>query len=138
MCIRDSLGGTDAPRMPEDPQEDPVRYAQCMRLLWLAASMKSCDVIVTTLPTDDDNVALCELVSDMLPMLDRVHIHQRQPPQVFISLNDETRSLEGLNLDPCPTVMPASKALPYLVVEVLHPHSHWTGFKEDAEEDKAK
>ena len=40
-----------------------------MRLLWLASSMRSVDVVVSLLPTDDENIAICSLVNDMGPML---------------------------------------------------------------------
>ena len=50
-----------------------------MRLLWLATSMKSFDVLVALLPTDEQNLAICDLVADMLPLLHSVHKHQRQP-----------------------------------------------------------
>ena len=33
-----------------------------MRLLWLATSMKSFDVLVALLPTDEQNLAICDLV----------------------------------------------------------------------------
>ena len=36
--------------MPTTVEENPQQYAQYMRLLWLAASMKSFDVLVLLLP----------------------------------------------------------------------------------------
>ena len=60
-----------------------------MRLLWLATSMKSFDVLVALLPTDEQNLAICDLVADMLPLLHSVHKHQRQPPQVRLALSSE-------------------------------------------------
>ena len=51
--IKEMLTQPEAPPMPEDPEYAPERYAQCMRLLWLAASMKSFDVVVCLLPTDE-------------------------------------------------------------------------------------
>ena len=79
-----SIGGLlrapPEPAMPEDAEHNPERYAQCMRLLWLAASMKSFDVLVALLPTDQQNLEICRLVADMLPLLQSVHKHQRAPP----------------------------------------------------------
>ena len=60
-----------------------------MRLLWLATSMKSFDVLVALLPTDKENLDVCGLVADMLPLLHSVHKHQRQPPQVRLSPSSE-------------------------------------------------
>ena len=60
-----------------------------MRLLWLATSMKSFDVLVALLPTDEQNLAICDLVADMLPLLHSVHKHQRQPPQARLTPSSE-------------------------------------------------
>lgn len=117
------------PIMPESAEHNPERYAQCMRLLWLAASMKSFDVIVALLPTDKQNLELCGLVAEMLPLLQSVHKHQRAPPQVLVALNDE-HAVDQLELaSPCPRpfVVPMHQALPSLVCEVLHPMAHWSG-----------
>ena len=114
------------PAMPEDAEHNPERYAQCMRLLWLAASMKSFDVLVALLPTDQQNLEICRLVADMLPLLQSVHKHQRAPPQVLIALGDEA-ALADLSLAPQPFVVPMHSALPSLVCEVLHPMAHWSG-----------
>ena len=84
----------DEPSLPADTKDDPDRYAQCMRLLWLATSMKSFDVLVALLPTDEQNLAICDLVEDMLPLLHSVHKHQRQPPQVLVSPMDGRTSAQ--------------------------------------------
>ena len=57
VLIKELLQSPPQPTMPATAEQDPQRITRCMRLLWLAASMKTCDVIVTTLPTDDENVA---------------------------------------------------------------------------------
>ena len=123
------LAPPSVPQMPEDPDEDPVRYAQCMRLLWLAASMKSFDVVVCLLATDDANVDMCELISDMVPMLQFTRKLDPQPPQVLVTLTgsdaDNRKLLEGIR--PMPLVLPRRTAMPSLVCEVLHPDAHWTG-----------
>ena len=74
------------------------------RLLWLAASMKSFDVLVALLPTDKKNVEVCGLVADMLPLLQSVHKHQRAPPQVLVTLSDEA-SLAETELHPHPQLI---------------------------------
>ena len=79
------------PEMPENEESNPKRYADCMRLLWLASSMRSVDVVVSLLPTDDENIAICSLVNDMGPMLLALHKHQRSSPQVLLPLGDETK-----------------------------------------------
>ena len=64
--------------------------------------------------------------ADMLPLLQSVHKHQRAPPQVLVTLGDES-ALESLDLQPQPFVVPMHSALPSLVCEVLHPMAHWSG-----------
>ena len=124
--IGNLLRAPPTPVMPEDAENNPERYAQCMRLLWLAASMKSFDVLVALLPTDKANLEICGLVADMLPLLQSVHKHQRQPPQVLVTLSSED-VLRGHDLSPRPFVIPHHKAVPSLVCEVLHPMAHWSG-----------
>jgi len=131
--------------MPEDPDEDPERYAQCMRLLWLAASMKAFDVVVLLLPTEEANAAMCELISDMVPMLQFTRKRDPQPPQVVVALpTDTARSLASQHLSPLahlvpePLVITRGSALSSLVCEVLHPAAHWSGSLESehkAEDD---
>ena len=114
--------------MPEDPSEDPVRYAQCMRLLWLAASMKAFDVVICLLPTDEENLAMCELIGDMAPMLQYTRRRESAPPQVVAVLGAPERHREALReLSPAPLVLPRRTAMPSLVCEVLHPAAHWSG-----------
>ena len=121
------------PEMPENEESNPKRYADCMRLLWLASSMRSVDVVVSLLPTDDENIAICSLVNDMGPMLLALHKHQRSSPQVLLPLGDETKHAglreliaRGALLVP-PFVVPVARTMPSLICEVLHPAAHWSG-----------
>ena len=130
------------PSMPEDPLEHPERYAQCMRLLWLAASMKAFDVVVILLATDEANVAMCELIGDMVPMLQFTRKRDPSPPQVVVALSENAAvdaHLEFYHLRPAPLVIPRAAALPSLVCEVLHPAAHWSGSLEaEKREDEDK
>jgi len=119
----------DVPCMPEDPIEDPDRYAQCMRLLWLAASMKSFDVVVCLLPSDEENTSVCELIGDMVPMLQYTRKRDPSPPQVVVALSSADCLDDMTYLSPLPLVIPraASLTVPALICEVLHPAAHWSG-----------
>ena len=55
-----------------------------------------------------------------------MHKHQRQPPQVLLTLSNE-EALGELDLSPRPFVIPHHVAVPSLVCEVLHPTAHWSG-----------
>lgn len=124
----DMLQAPAVPQMPEQVHNDPVRYAQCMRLLWLAASMKSFDVVVLLLPSDADNVAMCHLVSDMVPMLQYTRKRDPSPPQVVVALEDPDAAVKDLlDVLPVPLVLPRKAAMPSLVCEILHPYAHWSG-----------
>ena len=129
------LGPPAVPSMPEDPSEDPVRYAQCIRLLWLAASMKAFDVVVVLLESDAANAAMCELIGDMVPMLHFTRKRDPSPPQVVVALADadEMTRRQFDFLSPKPLLIPRSVALPSLVCEVLHPTAHWSASLDDDE-----
>lgn len=121
----DLLRAPPAPPMPEDKLRNPERYSQCMRLLWLAASMKSFDVVVVLLPDDAQSLVMCQLIADMLPLLQFTR-KSGQKVQLVVALHDESL-VETLVLKPEPFVIPRHEALPALVCEVLHPNAHWTG-----------
>ena len=133
----DLLAPPSVPTMPEDPDEDPERYAQCMRLLWLAASMKSFDVVVCLLSTDDANVAMCELIGDMVPMLQFTRKRDPSPPQVLVTLSGRAEAYRDTfsEILPSPLVLPRRTAMPSLVCEVLHPAAHWSGSLDKEEPD---
>lgn len=92
----DMMQAPAVPSMPQEVDDDPVRYAQCMRLLWLAASMKSFDVVVCLLPADYDNIEMCQLVSDMVPMLQYTRKRDPSPPQVVVALHHPAEAAEDL------------------------------------------
>lgn len=123
--------------MPEDPEYAPERYAQCMRLLWLAASMKSFDVVVCLLPTDEANISMCELVADMVPMLQYTRSRDPSPPQVVTYLSTPS-PYDFAGIDPAPLVIPRRMAMPSLICEVLHPTAHWSGSLEASEPHDAE
>jgi hypothetical protein len=131
------LARPTVPQMPEDPDDDPERYGKCMRLLWLAASMKSFDVVVLLLKTDEANVAMCELVGDMVPMLHFTRRRDPSPPQVLVTLSEpEQWAAVFRGMLPSPLVLPKRTAMPSLVCEVLHPAAHWSGSLERLDLEK--
>lgn len=101
------------------------------RAQWLAASMKSFDVVVCLLPTDESNLALCELIGDMAPMLQYTRKRAERnpsPPQVVVAMGTPAAHAESLHvLQLAPLVLPRRTALASLVCEVLHPAAHWSG-----------
>ena len=119
--------------MPEAADRHPERFAKCLRLLWLWASMKSLNVVVCLLPTDDENLELCELVGDLAPMLHEAQMSTLPPPQVVLSLASADDA-DGLlhHLEPPPLVIPRDVTLASLLCEVLHPEAHWTGSLDEA------
>ena len=134
--LAEMLGPPTVPSMPEDPIEDPVRYAQCIRLLWLAASMKSFDVVVCMLDSDEANVAMCELIGAMVPMLQFTRKRDPSPPQVVVALSAAASAdahLEFFHVQPAPLIIPRRSAMASLVCEVLHPMAHWTASLESDE-----
>ena len=113
--------------MPESTEADPEHHAKCLRLLWLWAAMKSLSVVVCMLPSDEENLALCELIGDLAPMLSRAHMRSA-PPQAVVTLEDADGADELLShLHPRPLVIPRKVTLASLIAEVLHPEAHWTG-----------
>ena len=115
------------PEMPASKEEEPDYYSRCMRLLLLASAMKSFDVVVLLGATDDENVRLFNVVSDMRLVLKYVTRRKNEiegRPQVLVALlNDSQRrsDLEQISTlarqDP-PLVIPRRAALPSLVCEV--------------------
>lgn len=134
QSVAELLAPPAVPIMPEDPTEDPVRYAQCIRLLWLAASMKAFDVVVVLLDSDEANVAMCEIIGDMVPMLQFTRRRDPSPPQVVVALADaDADRLEFEFITPTPLLIPRNVALPSLVCEILHPTAHWSASLADEE-----
>ena len=95
--------------------------------------MKSLNVVVCLLPTDDENLELCELVGDLAPMLHEAQMSTLPPPQVVLSLASADDA-DGLlhHLEPPPLVIPRDVTLASLLCEVLHPEAHWTGSLDEA------
>ena len=52
-------------------EEPSLRFADSMRLLWLAASMKNLDVILVLLPTDSECLEVCHLISEAMPLVEQ-------------------------------------------------------------------
>ena len=117
-------------RGSHDLEDDPARYAYSMRLLWLAASMKNLDVILVLVSSDSECLEVCRLVNELMPMIERSRkASWSKPPQVVISLEDETQAHQltpSPNCEP-PLVIGPRLALPRLICEVLHPTAHYTG-----------
>jgi len=127
------------PERPELPkkvtdakQENPDFYSRSMRLLWLIASMRNIDVIVVLLPTDEECAEVCELVSEMLPLVKAVRHLDREElmPQVVVALKDPS-VVDEFDLEPAPLVISEPTVLQSLVCEILHPTAHWTGSLND-------
>jgi len=113
----------------EGLEEPNLRFADSMRLLWLAASMKNLDVILVLLPTDSECLEVCHLISEAMPLVEQAR-RQRwsKPPQVIVSLRDDAAAAKlTASLTPPPLVVGPTLALPRLICEVLHPMAHWTG-----------
>lgn len=113
----------------EGLEEPSLRFADSMRLLWLAASMKNLDVILVLLPTDSECLEVCNLISEAMPLVEQAR-RQRwsKPPQVIVSLRDDAAAAKlTASLTPPPLVVGPTLALPRLICEVLHPMAHWTG-----------
>jgi len=122
------------PALPERVADDPDSFGQGMRLLWHAACMKNLDVIVVLLP-DPQCINICQLVHDMLPLLQAVRkADASEVPQLVCSLSNPAL-LRGRDLTPAPLVIAAERALSSLVAEVLHPTAHWTGTLDPADTD---
>ena len=133
-AITELLKSPEVPTLPESEESDPERHMMCLRLLWLWASMKSLDVVICLLPTDDANLELCELIGDMGPALkSSASAKNVLPPQVVVTLDDadDADRLFG-TLEPPPLVIPSEGALSSLICEVLHPTAHWSGSLEGA------
>lgn len=123
--------------LPEEPtlsvrrELEPERHALAMRLLWLAASMKNCDVIVALLPSDAQCLELAAIVSQMGGLLTAVRKKEQEgtPPQLIVALRDQSEAslLDEMRLEPKPLVVTPELTLPALICEVLHPNAHWTG-----------
>jgi len=135
LSVTELLSAPTTPEMPVSPEEAPERYARCMRLLLLASGMKSFDVVVLMLSTDDENLRMNALLNDMRQMLRFVTRSKTEydgRPQVVIPVFNDQRAKDfeeqaeekGL---PTPLIIPRRAALPGLVCEVLHPNAHWTG-----------
>ena len=68
-----------------------------MRLLLLASAMKSFDVVVLMLPTDEENLRLHALLTEMRPMLQYVTKRQNEldgRPQLIMPLQSEANHAE--------------------------------------------
>ena len=71
--------------------------------------MKAFDVVVILLATDEANVAMCELIGDMVPMLQFTRKRDPSPPQVVVALSENAAvdaHLEFYHLRPAPLVIP--------------------------------
>ena len=129
--LRGVLQPPTVPAIKEIAGDDSEKYSRCLRLLWLKASMRSLDVVISLLPTDDENLSIAELVADMNPALKATHApsdHTAHTPQLVVSLKnaDDLAEMHEL-LEPAPLVIPRQDTLASLVCEVLHPSAHWSG-----------
>ncbi len=120
-------------------EADPQKYAQSMRLLWLAASMKNLDVILVLLRDESDVANACRLVTEMLDMIGVARKRTEEPPpQLVVSLPDGATSRALELLSPAPFIIRKDEsALPHLVCEVLHPLAHYTGSFEPLADEAA-
>ena len=78
--------------------------------------MKSFDVVVCLLSTDEETLSMCELVGEMVPMLRYTRRSDPAMPQVVAALTS-TSSLDRYSLTRTPLVIPRhlSLALPSLI-----------------------
>jgi len=116
-------------KLPIKRAPSDVGSGRTMRLLWLIANMKNCDTIVVLPPSDAECLELCELISEVMPLVKTVRkleLGALELPQVVVSLHDPNL-LDEVDLGRPPLVINKLTALESLIGQVLHPTAHWTG-----------
>ncbi|KAL3921296.1 MAG: hypothetical protein SGPRY_004953 [Prymnesium sp.] len=156
LSVAELLSPPSAPEMPEGAADEPHRYSACMRLLMLASCMKSLDVVLLMMPSDEENLRLNRVVNEMRHLLRYVTGNFTESdvsgrPQVVILVSNESRAQLSSPREqefihqaaekehPPPLIIPRRASLPGLVCEVLHPAAHWSGSVErSGREEEAK